>query len=1297
MPEIKFSEFDEIDDLSKINFSGYKNNSDGTKENVRHQVFENIPDGDLLKRSGDKITSARQRPVIVITEYGDSREFFMSEVSGRGFVLVLHAKNLDTNQYYEVQEGDLLQFWIPQVKYDGKDVAQLYQNNAITLYLKDKNFPIPYQKIVRNFVGAECYEMALVKGVYGKLINIKLGRGADGYLYPIILGGVDQSRDLINNNFIDDSPIELYVGDDYTVTGHESEDKSITAFDANSQIILSDISEVTTNFSCNFHIRDNSKAISIQNAGNTTYYNAGSIINVFTYDGGSNWDISVVTEDSTKVTDFSNVFVVDAFKTEDLVLGSAGKLTYDSVMPTAEVGELVAFLDIIGNINGLFLFPGIYKIVQKNVALKFITVSLVCNDPYQLSIIRVYSETYRGMWESVYSGFSDELPTFQRLSDKLDSQEANLLYQKKQDSNLNTVNQTIVGSINEVNSIAKQANKAYSEDSYQDLISTLLLESQSSTRFFNVGQSIYIQTLEVPDVWLRSIEVSPVNYTYVDDETFILDLSTGNLIVGYYRLSALETQKVDLTDYVKNTDLASDTQNGLLTKEGYIELWSLRTYVNNQLNLKANVTDVVPFEGATKTVKLNNQSIQQVRSIIFDTNTDPSTPLAESEMRYNPLELCLEFGTPGSKTQINQEGNFTVINKTGTKIDDGKLVKMLDIDLTTKLFKAVKSDNSTELSSYVDGMLTFDAEDNNKALIVYKGLVRDRNTLGGVSGNPAYLGKDGNFTPIKPSYPDKIVVIGKYGVIHETNGTIYMDVNSSMQDIIYNIQNELLLKLPQNVGISQSTPILPQDIVIDPIAKTLTIATIKGGQQITPANPVVFFTDGDGIISRWERTSAFSVSFTKTLGVWFFHIDSSGNFIASQNPWSDFKTICSIYRFYINDQLSDSDMIVVRAWECHLNCDSASDHAWKHAEGTKYETGLDIVDNRLVSGSPNADGRNTVIALTTGRCSDDGLEYTITNTSNPTNHFEQDLGNTTSSLLNSTNSGLFKIRTNDSAGRLNFLSASRFPFLWDVATNRPQYITSSGVATLVTSSNFFVYYVYSLQDDKVGETIKIVSAEVQFANITLAESHAWENLQALYSTLRDNEIRPLYKCIFEYRSSYSSSCKYSVLREVTDIRKQKVTTTSISSGVVLASNVTDTAQSLLTATNQASKNQQINDELLNINQTKQSTNTNYLTASAGAATYALTQNIPTVIQGALPSGGNSTFTLPTATVNQGECRVYITTGTTIPTLVYSGFTPIWGGGAAPTLEANKVYIMSFEQVQTTNGAWQVLALCSPKF
>jgi hypothetical protein len=66
---------------------------------------------------------------------------------------------------------------------------------------------------------------------------------------------------------------------------------------------------------------------------------------------------------------------------------------------------------------------------------------------------------------------------------------------------------------------------------------------------FAIGQSMYIVTLEVPDIWISGIAQTSVPYTYVDDATLISDIATahGALQVGYYYISQLETQKVDLT------------------------------------------------------------------------------------------------------------------------------------------------------------------------------------------------------------------------------------------------------------------------------------------------------------------------------------------------------------------------------------------------------------------------------------------------------------------------------------------------------------------------------------------------------------------------------------------------------------------------------------------------------------------------------------------------------------------------------------------------------------------------------
>lgn len=130
------------------------------------------------------------------------------------------------------------------------------------------------------------------------------------------------------------------------------------------------------------------------------------------------------------------------------------------------------------------------------------------------------------------------------------------------DNTLETNSKTVPGAINEVNSIAKGANQALSFANY----SAMITEFNSLTGDeYSVGQNIMVVTLEVPDLWISGIESTSSTYTYTTDEAFITAMATNGYVqVGYYKLSALETQKVDLTDYVTNTDYASNNTGGVI-------------------------------------------------------------------------------------------------------------------------------------------------------------------------------------------------------------------------------------------------------------------------------------------------------------------------------------------------------------------------------------------------------------------------------------------------------------------------------------------------------------------------------------------------------------------------------------------------------------------------------------------------------------------------------------------------------------------------------------------------------------
>jgi lysophospholipase L1-like esterase len=392
------------------------------------------------------------------------------------------------------------------------------------------------------------------------------------------------------------------------------------------------------------------------------------------------------------------------------------------------------------------------------------------------------------------------------------------------------------------------------------------------------------------------------------------------------------------------------------------------------------------------------------------------------------------------------------------------------------------------------------------------------------------------------------------------------------------LKTDLDLKQTVFTGICQKQYLTENDIVIDNTALTLTIATVKNGTAISPANPVRFFTDGSGIAVMHEKTAPVVFNFTNTTGVWYFYFNSSGTPIATQTVWNDFSTIATVYRFYWNATLATADKRVIESVEYHKNDISWASHTLAHLDGTKWANGLDISSNAISTGTPNPNGSNAVIALSSGTNIDDNLLYTITNAQTGTTKFTQDLG---TGLLPAT-SGKFITITNNSGGLLDKIPATDFPFLWNATTNTPEYLTVNGTRTGVTANYFFVYYVYALQDPRRGETIKIKSAETDFANITLANAHNWEQLQALFPTLRDGEIRLMYKLTFEYKTAFDVGTKKTALRFIDDLRKQKTTTTAVASGIVPATNVSVSPIGGIASTNAQSAFQELDVEKENV-------------------------------------------------------------------------------------------------------------------
>ena len=119
------------------------------------------------------------------------------------------------------------------------------------------------------------------------------------------------------------------------------------------------------------------------------------------------------------------------------------------------------------------------------------------------------------------------------------------------ETDLQSTISAIQNTANTAKSIAEGANQSLSFSNYQAMITAF---NSLANNVYNVGQNIMIITLNVPDLWISSIESTSSAYTYTTDEAFTTALATNGYVqVGYYRLSALETQKVDLTNYYTKT------------------------------------------------------------------------------------------------------------------------------------------------------------------------------------------------------------------------------------------------------------------------------------------------------------------------------------------------------------------------------------------------------------------------------------------------------------------------------------------------------------------------------------------------------------------------------------------------------------------------------------------------------------------------------------------------------------------------------------------------------------------------
>ena len=103
----------------------------------------------------------------------------------------------------------------------------------------------------------------------------------------------------------------------------------------------------------------------------------------------------------------------------------------------------------------------------------------------------------------------------------------------------------------EAKAIAQGRVRAISKDTLRVAVQYI---AGLSVNQLGAGDTIFILETDVPDLWVYEADTTYVQYTWIDNNTFKDALAQyGYVQVGYYKLAMMESEKVDLSDYVKKT------------------------------------------------------------------------------------------------------------------------------------------------------------------------------------------------------------------------------------------------------------------------------------------------------------------------------------------------------------------------------------------------------------------------------------------------------------------------------------------------------------------------------------------------------------------------------------------------------------------------------------------------------------------------------------------------------------------------------------------------------------------------
>lgn len=226
-----------------------------------------------------------------------------------------------------------------------------------------------------------------------------------------------------------------------------------------------------------------------------------------------------------------------------------------------------------------------------------------------------------------------------------------------------------------VESIAKGANAAVSFRDYKEMVDAF---KDAGADTYKTNQNVMILDLGVPDLWVSGVMESYTDYGYVDDDTIVETLfnpNYGAIRVGYYYLSALETQKVNLENYPTKNELSTALAGKLNAVTP--NKWAVYVY-----NPDKNIQDTVGLDYPND-ANVNNIPRRYLKGSI-----------------YIPDEACTAI--EGGKSAVNQNYvDNAIANVTGMRVET--FSPMLGLTVENNVSYVADSPVNTLYINYPEG------------------------------------------------------------------------------------------------------------------------------------------------------------------------------------------------------------------------------------------------------------------------------------------------------------------------------------------------------------------------------------------------------------------------------------------------------------------------------------------------------------------------------------------------------------------------------------------------------------------